>query len=74
MPQLVFVHGVATRADADYALAVANRNTFYRELVFDGNPVDIYSPMWGTFVAPIPSEVFQTNTDIATFSLNLPLL
>ncbi|MBV8874662.1 MAG: hypothetical protein JO014_18330 [Metakosakonia sp.] len=74
MPQLVFVHGVATRADADYALAVANRNTFYRELVFDGNPVDIYSPMWGTFVAPIPPEVFQTNTDIATFSLNLPLL
>lgn len=72
MPQLVFVHGVATRVDADYALAVANRNKFYQELVFDGQHVDFYSPMWGKFVNPIPPEVFQTNADITTFSLNIP--
>lgn len=71
MPQLVFVHGVATRVDADYARAVANRNKFYQELVFDGQPVDFYSPMWGKFVNPIPEGVFQTNADITTFSLNI---
>lgn len=74
MPQLVFVHGVATRVNADYALAVANRNKFYQELVFDAQPVDFYSPMWGKFVNPIPPEVFQTNANITTFSLNIPSL
>ncbi|MNB90657.1 hypothetical protein D3C81_525150 [compost metagenome] len=74
MPQLVFVHGVATRVDADYKLTVANRNKFYQELVFDGQPVNFYSPMWGQFVNPIPPEVFQTNANITTFSLNIPSL
>lgn len=71
MPQLVFVHGVATREDADYSRSVANRNKFYQELVFDGQPVDFYSPMWGKFVNPIPAGVFQTNANITTFSLNI---
>ncbi|WP_323101954.1 hypothetical protein [Klebsiella variicola] len=71
MPQLVFVHGVATRIDADYVRAVANRNKLYQELVFDGQPVDFYSPMWGKFVSQIPAGVFQTNADITAFSLNV---
>lgn len=72
MPQLVFVHGVATRPGADYESAVANRNKFYQELVFDGQSVDFYSPMWGKFANPIPPAVFQTNENITTFSLNIP--
>ncbi|MFW5401175.1 hypothetical protein V2A85_15890 [Yersinia sp. 1252 StPb PI] len=71
MPQLVFVHGVATRDTQAYKIAVTERDKLFRELLFTGTDVEIHSPMWGSFVSPIPPEVFQTNADIGTFSLNV---
>jgi hypothetical protein len=71
MPQLVFVHGVATRDTPEYRSAVVERDKLFRGLLFKDDAVPIYSPMWGKFVPAIPSEVFDTNKGVATFSLNL---
>ncbi len=72
MPQLVFVHGVATRETPDYAVTVANRDRLFQELVFTGADVAIRSPMWGGIAPSIPSKVFDTNQkSVGTFSLNV---
>lgn len=71
MAQLVFVHGVATRDSPEYRAAISNRDKLFRELLFTGSNVTIHSPMWGKFVPPIPKGVFNTNTGVGTFSLNV---
>jgi hypothetical protein len=74
MPQLVFVHGVATRDTDEYKLAMASRDKLFRELLFTGTNLQIHSPMWGEIVPPIKEEVFKTNEGVATFSLNVGAL
>lgn len=71
MAQLVFVHGVATRDTQQYKLAVANRDLLFRELLFTGTDVQIHSPLWGGTVPDIASNVFATNAEVASFSLNI---
>lgn len=71
MPQLVFVHGVATRNTPEYRISVADRDKLFRELVFTGTDVEIQCPVWGDLVPVIPPSVFDTNDGVATFSLNV---
>src|SRR5690242_308787 len=71
MPQLVFVHRVATRDTPEYRIAVGDRDKLFRELVFTGTDVEIQSPRWGDLVPVIPPKVFHTNDGVATFSLNV---
>lgn len=47
MVQLVFVHGVATRAGVPYDQGVALRDRLFREGAFAGRSVDIENPFWG---------------------------
>jgi hypothetical protein len=70
MVQLVFVHGVATRSGADYDRGVANRELLFREITFKDFPVDFATPMWGDFVPAVDTNVFHTNVDIPSYSLD----
>jgi hypothetical protein len=74
MPQLVFVHGVATRNTDEYKLAVANRDSLFKQLLFTGAKLQIRSPMWGEIVPVIEASVFETNKEVQSFSLNLGAL
>jgi hypothetical protein len=47
MDQLVFVHGVAARKDANYDLQIRNRDGLFREVAWKGRPVTIRNPYWG---------------------------
>lgn len=71
MPQLVFVHGVATRNTDEYKLAVANRDKLFKELLFTGTDPQIHSPMWGDIVPAIGASVFETNKGVQSFALNV---
>jgi pimeloyl-ACP methyl ester carboxylesterase len=74
MPQLVFVHGVATRSTDEYKRAVVNREKLFRELLFTGLDVEIRSPMWGDTVPVIDAGVFATDKGPGTFNLNVGTL
>lgn len=60
LAQLVFVHGVNTRPGIDYDVSVKNRNTLFREILFEGVEVSIHTPVWGDLVPPIPAEIYET--------------
>lgn len=48
MAQLIFVHGVANRSDKPgFDAAVANRDSLFRSIAFDGQECHISNPMWG---------------------------
>ncbi|MCC8969763.1 hypothetical protein [Bradyrhizobium brasilense] len=51
MDQLVFVHGVNTRKDAGYGLAVENRDRLFKETAWAGAPVNIRNVYWGDLAA-----------------------
>jgi hypothetical protein len=55
MAELVFVHGVATRAGVAYDKEVAQRDELFRTQVFGGN-ANISSPYWGGFGASFAFE------------------
>ena len=69
MVQLVFVHGVATRSDGSYAQGVANRDTLFRKIAFEGRDLTIYSPLWGDHVPRIEPKVFGTDEGVGSFSI-----
>jgi hypothetical protein len=69
MVQLVFVHGVATRSGDGYEQAVKNRDTLFKEILFEGRPVEIRSPQWGDLVPPVNPKVFETDSGVASFAL-----
>jgi hypothetical protein len=71
MPQLVFVHGVATRNTDEYKVAEASRNKLFRDLLFTGSDLQIRSPMWGDTVPVIEASVFATNKVVKSFALNV---
>lgn len=71
MVQLVFVHGVATRSGDGYEQAVKNRDTLFREILFEGLQVKIRSPQWGDLVPPVNPEVFKTDSGVGTFNLSV---
>jgi hypothetical protein len=45
---LVFVHGVANRPGAARDAATAQRDALFRSITFDGQPVRIFNPDWGS--------------------------
>ncbi len=67
MTQLIFVHGVATRPGAGYETAAANRDTLFRDILFEGGQITIYSPLWGDLVPAIDVAVFDTAGKVGTF-------
>jgi len=71
MAQLVFVHGVANRTTPSYKQNIEHRNELFRNLMFADTKVEIHSPMWGDGIPEIPPGVFETDSGVATFSLNL---
>ncbi|PWI49814.1 hypothetical protein B5K03_34370 [Rhizobium phaseoli] len=71
MTQLVFVHGVATRAGADYDTTVRNRTRLFTEAVFENVDVQILNPYWGGESPIIDKRVFATASADNSFSLNI---
>lgn len=53
MYRVVFVHGVATREGANYALESGNRDAAFAAGLFAGKSVKIENPMWGKHVPSI---------------------
>jgi len=47
MVQLVFVHGVATRAGEDYSREVASRNALFQTIAFKGRSLSLANAYWG---------------------------
>ncbi|WP_168331612.1 hypothetical protein [Rhizobium leguminosarum] len=71
MTQLVFVHGVATRAGVDYDTTVRNRTRLFTDTVFEGADVQILNPYWGGESPTIDNKIFATASADNSFSLNI---
>ncbi|MDQ0462838.1 hypothetical protein QO010_000586 [Caulobacter ginsengisoli] len=50
MVQMVFVHGVATRSGPAYDQEERNRDALFKQVLFQGAPLNIRSPRWGDLV------------------------
>ncbi len=56
MVQMVFVHGVATRSTSPtYDVERRNRDKLFKEILFEGKPLNIRSPCWGDLVPKLSS-------------------
>lgn len=71
LTQLVFVHGVATRAGVDYDTTVRNRTRLFTDTVFENANVQILNPYWGGESPTIDQSVFATASADNSFSLNI---
>lgn len=54
---LIFVHGVANRPSAEQAAETAQRDELFRSLVFDGKPITILNPDWGSFAVKFSDDL-----------------
>ncbi|MGO8038241.1 hypothetical protein [Rhizobium leguminosarum] len=71
MTQLVFVHGVATRAGGDYDTTVRNRTRLFANTVFENTNVQILNPYWGGESPTIDQKIFATASVDNSLSLNI---